>query len=219
MAGSVKGKTHVAQGIIRRCADPSREETIIVNRVLREDPSKSDMHNREPVTPKLLWKSLMDFDLWPLYIIGLMFQIPTVPMTSYLTLTLKNLGWSTFNVNLLTIPYYVAHSRYFLTLAIWHLVLIFTSPVFTMLGLTYLGELWNELTLTAMIGQLWTLPLLIAMVALNLATTNNWVVYAILVLLLIYPNGTLGAVFPLSFCAFSNVLHCFVPSHTYLPPY
>lgn len=58
-----------------------------------------------------------------------------------------------------------------------------------MLGLTYLGEVWNELTLTAMIGQIWTLPLLIAMVAINLATTNNWVVYTILVLLLIYPNG------------------------------
>lgn len=167
----------------------SREETIIVNRALREDPSKSDMHNREPVTPKLLWKSLKDFDLWPLYIIGLMFEVPTVPQTSYLTLTLKNLGWSTFDVNLLTIPYYVAHSKSPF-LATWYQILILMSPVFTMLALTYLGEIWNELTFTAMIGQIWTLPLLITMVAINLATTNNWIVYTILVLLLIYPNGS-----------------------------
>lgn len=83
----------------------------MVNRVLREDPFKSDMHNRQPITPKLLWKSLKDYDLWPLYILGLTFQIPTVPQTSYLTLTLKGLGWTTFNVNLLTIPYYAGHSR------------------------------------------------------------------------------------------------------------
>lgn len=58
-----------------------------------------------------------------------------------------------------------------------------------MLGLTYLGEMWNELTLTAMIGQIWTIPLLIAMVAVNLATINHWVLYTILLLLLIYPNA------------------------------
>jgi hypothetical protein len=37
---------------------------IIVNRVLRDDQSKSDMHNREGISMKMMWKALKDYDLW-----------------------------------------------------------------------------------------------------------------------------------------------------------
>ncbi|TDZ15739.1 putative transporter [Colletotrichum orbiculare MAFF 240422] len=147
-----------------------REETIIVNRVLREDPSKSSMHNRQPITPRLLWDSLKDYDLWPLYILGLTFQIPMTPPSQYLTLTLRNLGFDTFQANLLTIPSTVGH-------------------MITMLAITYFAEIFQELTFTSMSGQVWTLPFLIYLNIVNTSEVNRWVLYAVITLLLIYPNA------------------------------
>ncbi|KHE84203.1 MFS general substrate transporter [Neurospora crassa] len=147
-----------------------KEEKIIVNRVIREDPSKSDMHNREPITPRLLWQSLKDFDLWPIYILGLVFQMPMAPIGQYLTLTLRGLHFDTFQANLLTIPYTVIH-------------------MITMLGITYLGEIFNELTLIAASGQIWALPFLIYLNSVDTAGVNRWVIYAVTTLLLGYPNA------------------------------
>lgn len=36
----------------------------MVNRLIRDDPGKGTMHNRQPVTLSLIWMSLKDFDLW-----------------------------------------------------------------------------------------------------------------------------------------------------------
>ena len=68
------------------------------------------MHNREAFTFHLLWKSLWDYDLWPLYLIGLTSHIPYATPTSYLTLSLKGMGFSTFQTNLLVIPSQLLHS-------------------------------------------------------------------------------------------------------------
>lgn len=57
-----------------------REVKIIVNKVVRDDPSKATMHNRQALSPALLWKSFKDFDLWPMYLLGLTFGIPSVPL-------------------------------------------------------------------------------------------------------------------------------------------
>ncbi len=89
-----------------------REEIIIVNRVIRDDPSKGGMHNREAITVKLLFKSLMDFDLWPIYLIGIVNHIPFATPNIYLTLSLKDLGFSTFQTNLLVIPSQLLHGTY-----------------------------------------------------------------------------------------------------------
>ncbi|TVY19781.1 putative transporter [Lachnellula arida] len=148
----------------------AREETIIINRVIREDPTKSGMHNRQPITPKLLWKSMCDFDLWPLYIIGLTFEIPETPPNQYLTMTLKGLGFGTFKTNLLVIPSTVLH-------------------MITMMALTYAAEIWGELTLTAMLGQIWALPFLAFIYAKDITKINKWTAFGIMSLLLSYPSA------------------------------
>lgn len=47
-----------------------REEKILVNRILRDDPSKGNMHNRQHIDVKGIWRAVKDYDLWPLYLVS-----------------------------------------------------------------------------------------------------------------------------------------------------
>ncbi|KAJ3732568.1 allantoate permease [Lentinula guzmanii] len=144
-----------------------REEIIMVTRILRDDPTKGDMHNREGLTLKRLWTAVCDYDLWPLYILGLMFGIPGAPPGTYLTLSLRNLGFSTFTTNLLTIPSTVA-------------------GIITMFAITMVSELLNERTFVAMNENLWILPFLIALFCLP-ENPNQWIYFGLASGLLSYP--------------------------------
>ncbi|KAK2027468.1 major facilitator superfamily transporter [Colletotrichum zoysiae] len=145
-----------------------QEEKILVNRILRDDPSKSDMHNRQAITPKLLLKSLADYELWPIYIFGLLWEIPAGPPDQYLTLTLRELGFNTNDTNLLSIPPQ------------------FIGAVF-MLIMTYLSEIWDTRALFGAFTQLWYLPNLVAMAVLP-SNSSPWAQYAIVTVLLSYPS-------------------------------
>ncbi|KPI34576.1 putative transporter [Cyphellophora attinorum] len=146
-----------------------REETIMVNRIIREDPSKGTMHNRQPITPRLLWESLSDYDLWPLYLLGLNFQTPYTTPYQYLTLTLKQLGFGTFKTNLLVIPSQVGH-------------------IITMLSFTYLSEVLGQLWIWGLLAQLWVMPFLSYIYAVDINSINKWTAYGIMTLLLSYPS-------------------------------
>ncbi|KAE8444623.1 hypothetical protein EG329_014371 [Mollisiaceae sp. DMI_Dod_QoI] len=147
-----------------------REETIIVNRALRDDPSKGTMHNRQPITPKLLWKSLQDYHLWPVYALGFCFQMPMGPPSQYLTLSLRGLGFDTFQTNLLVIPSQVL------------------SMITLLVGTQFAG-LTKRLAFNGIIGQVWALPCLIALHTINTTTANKWAVFAIVTILLGYPSN------------------------------
>ena len=57
-----------------------REAKIVVNRVIRDDPGKGGMHNRQPLTFRMVFQSLTDWDLIPIYIIGLLWNLPSYPV-------------------------------------------------------------------------------------------------------------------------------------------
>ncbi|KAI0143357.1 major facilitator superfamily domain-containing protein [Pestalotiopsis sp. NC0098] len=147
-----------------------REETIMVNRLIRDDPGKGTMHNRQPVTLSLIWMSLKDHDLWPLYIIGMCFNIPTLTPTQYLIPSLRALGFSTFESNLLTIPYLVV-------------------KIFLMLGLATLAEVTGQLAGTASLLQFWSLPFLIYLRVVDTTKVSKWLTWGMTSLLLAAPLG------------------------------
>ncbi|MCJ1481729.1 hypothetical protein MMC06_001888 [Schaereria dolodes] len=146
-----------------------REETIMVTRILRDDPGKATMHNRQAISPTLLWQSLLDYDMWPIYLIGLTWTIPMTPETNYLTLTLKSLDFDTFQTNLLVIP---ANVLFILQLLFW----------------TWFSEKTNQRLFIGLVSQLWTIPLLVALEALPETFSHaNWVRFSISSLVVGYP--------------------------------
>jgi hypothetical protein len=177
-----------------------REVGIVVNRVLRDDPSKGDMHNRQAITLPRLWEALKDYDLWPLYAIGLIEFIPTVPPTQYITLTLRNLGFTPFTTNLLTIPY-VSYS--------WELELVYLlTPgqnvfhIINLLLLTQLSERLNERGFVALLQPLWTLPCLIALRWWPGVVADKWGTYALVTVLTSYPYArTSSSSLPTPLCS------------------
>lgn len=135
------------------------------------------MHNRQGLTLKLLWASLTDYDLWPLYAISFTLLIPTNPVTAYLTLNLKSLGFDTFETNLLTIPAYVL---FLIQLVFW----------------SWISEKINNRMAVVMFYSIWCLPLLLALELLP-STASPWSWYALTVLLIGFPyihsiNGKSG---------------------------
>ena len=145
-----------------------REEVILVNRIIRDDPSKGDMHNRQAVGPKLLWRALTDYDMWPIFLLGITWGIPSNPASQYLTLTLKGLGFDTFTTNLLIIPAYVLFGT---QLLFW----------------TWYSERLNNRYIIVLACQIWMLPMLVALEKLPAGPQYAWSRWALNSLLVGYP--------------------------------
>lgn len=145
-----------------------REEKVVVNRVLRDDPSKGDMHNREPVRLQELFKVLTDFDLLPIYIIRLLTDIGCQPASTYMTLTLRQLGFTTYQTNALNIPFNILQAG-------------------TMVGMGYISQKVNERSLFSLITPVWVLAGLLPLRFWPGSQVNVWGTYALLTVLLGHP--------------------------------
>ncbi|KAH8426255.1 putative MFS transporter [Aspergillus melleus] len=148
----------------------AREETILVNRIIREDPSKCTANRRHLLTPKLVWRSFKDFDLWPLYIIGLTFLTPWTTVSQYFTLIMRDYGFGTFNTVLLSVPYNLV-------------------GITTRILLTYSAEYFGSIAVMAILAQVWTLPMLIYINAVDFGQVNRWVAWTVLTLFLSHPSA------------------------------
>ncbi|KAJ9092913.1 hypothetical protein QFC21_006625 [Naganishia friedmannii] len=144
------------------------EVKIIVNRVLRDDCTKSSMHNRQALPIKTIFKCIGDFDMIPMYLIGILFGIGSYPVQQYFQLSMKQLGFSTLQSNLLSIP----------NAAI---------SIVNLLIITVVSEIVDNRAFVCMAENLWMLPNYIALLTLPNPITG-WTYFAVSTVLLGLPS-------------------------------
>lgn len=142
----------------------NREVSIIVNRVLRDDPSKGDMNHRQSIEVKPLIRALLDYDLWPIYILGFIAFIPKSTIGSYLNIIMRNFGWSSSQINYFAIPHFILH-------------------IYFLLETTKISERFNQKALVALLSPMFQLPLVLLLNFWNGAMVNAWGTWAICTLI------------------------------------
>lgn len=135
--------------------------------MIRDDPDKGGMHNRQGLSLRQIWNCAKDYDMWPLYILGFLFGIPAGPVGQYLSLSFRQLGFSVIETNLLSIPNIV-------------------TGCVTILAITAVSELVHNRSFVAMAEDAWLMPCFIALIALP-DPVSPWVYFAIAKVLLSYP--------------------------------
>lgn len=139
--------TNTTGGLWRQPWYTERQEIIMTNRILRDETAKGLTGLKEKAKLSDVLEAWRDPSMWGLYFIGLVAYIPATPVQGYLSLTLKKLGFSTFNSNVLSIPSAVLQ-------------------IILMLALARSSEIFGERTWHCFFGEFWVMPLLIALTAL-----------------------------------------------------
>jgi hypothetical protein len=125
------------------------------------------MYNRQGLSLAQIWKCSKDYDMWPLYALGLLFGIPKYPVAQYLTLSFRDLGFNVITSNLLSIPYIV-------------------GSCIMMLLITAFSEIVNNRSFVSMAEDAWLLPCFVALIAMK-DPISGWAYFAIATVLLSFP--------------------------------
>lgn len=75
-----------------------REASVIMDRVLREDPSKSDTHKRQ-VLPSHILDTFKDWRIYGHLVAGLLSMVMIAPMNTYAPSIIKSLGFTSLQAN------------------------------------------------------------------------------------------------------------------------
>ncbi|KAJ1329265.1 YIL166C-like transporter [Microdochium nivale] len=159
--------TQTSSVLHRKSWYTEREEIIMVNRILRDDPAKGLTALKEPATWKDVKAAWGDKSMWGLYFIGLVAYIPATPVQAYLSYSLRSFGFSTLKSNMLTAP-------------------SAALQIITMMCLAYSSEYFNERAWHCFFGEAWILPLLTALLTLP-DGGREWGRYSLITLISGYP--------------------------------
>lgn len=144
------------------------EEKIVVNRILRDDPSKGDKGARDGLHLKEMWKALQDYHLWPMFAVGCIWWLPLTPTAQYLSEEIKIAGFSTLDTLLLVIPSAVV-------------------SIICMSSITWIAERTNQRFLWGAAANCWVLAMLLGLYLLP-PVQMKWSRWALLTLLVGCPN-------------------------------
>lgn len=138
-----------------------REATILITRVINNDPTKS-LRNRKPVLPSHVLETFMDWRLYGHIVTALLSMVMIAPMNTYAPSIIKDLGFTTLQANGL-------NSVGSACALVFSISLAFSSDSFHERGLHIAGGfLWGAA------GLLW--------LALAPQKVGKWVLYGTLVI-------------------------------------
>ncbi|KAG2165810.1 hypothetical protein JADG_005549 [Aureobasidium aubasidani] len=98
------GPTRTQSALYRKPWFSEREKVIVINRLLRDDVSKGKTSTKEKTSLRDIWNTLKDPALIGFWFLALIIYMGKSPVSQYLVLNLRQLGFTRFESTVLTIP-------------------------------------------------------------------------------------------------------------------